>query len=204
MNKTDTNTSGVYTPELIDLVRLGVAFLGLLEQRESQHKVIDKLLQLLPRIYAQTLLLPEYFYDWEEELLEEYVREESYEAVRSQLAETLGQADAFLVPLIEDGVYRSDCTQLTISECVADIYQHLGNLLGIIRSENTAAVPPAIGRYLLYFEEYWGRQLLVALPALNEARRMLRVQDEEEEESTVESEEIDLYNALDDYDNDDL
>lgn len=208
MNETNTtaDTPSVYTPELIDLVRLGVAFVGLLERDEARRHLTEQLLQLLPRLYAQTLLLPTYFYDPDEDYIEEYIREESYEAVRERLRLTLGEADAFLVPLIEGGVYRSDCTQLTISECLADVYQHLGNLLGVIRAENAEAVPASVGRYLLYFREYWGRQLLLALPALHEALLQLAPgdEDEDEEHSTQGDDLLDLYSDLDDDDEDDL
>lgn len=208
MNETNTtaDTPSVYTPELIDLVRLGVAFVGLLERDEARRQLTEQLLQLLPRLYAQTLLLPTYFYDPDEDYIEEYIREESYEVVRERLRLALGEADAFLVPLIEGGVYGSDCTQLTISECLADVYQHLGNLLGIIRAENAEAVPAAVGRYLLYFREYWGRQLLLALPALHESFVQLAPGDENEDEehSTQGDDLLDLYSDLDDDDEDDL
>lgn len=208
MNETNTtaDTPSVYTPELIDLVRLGVAFVGLLERDEARRHLTEQLLQLLPRIYTQTLLLPTYFYDPDEDYIEEYIREESYEVVRERLRLTLGEADAFLVPLIEGGVYGSDCTQLTISECLADVYQHLGNLLGVIRAENAEAVPASVGRYLLYFREYWGRQLLLALPALHEALLQLAPgdEDEDEEHSTQGDDLLDLYSDLDDDDEDDL
>lgn len=208
MNETNTtaDTPSVYTPELIDLVRLGVAFVGLLERDEGGRQLTEQLLQLLPRIYAQTLLLPTYFYDPDEDYIEEYIREESYEVVRERLRLALGEADAFLVPLIEGGVYGSDCTQLTISECLADVYQHLGNLLGVIRAENAEAVPASVGRYLLYFREYWGRQLLLALPALHEALLQLAPgdEDEEEEHSAQGDDLLDLYSDLDDDDDDDL
>lgn len=202
MNQTTTDLPSVYTPELIDLVRLGVGFMSLLEQDTTQRKTIEQLLLLLPRLYTQTRLLPNYLYDWEEDLLEEYISEESYEVIRERLSHKFGATDAFLVPLVEEGVYRSDCTQLTISECVADIYQHLGNLLGIIRAENTEAVPAAIGRYLLYFREYWGRQLLLALPALHDALWQLAEQEDEEDEELLNDapneDELNLYNDLDD------
>lgn len=208
MNETNTRADApsVYTPELIDLVRLGVAFVGLLERGEGGRQLTEQLLQLLPRLYAQTLLLPTYFYDPDEDYIEEYIREESYEVVRERLRLALGEADAFLVPLIEGGVYGSDCTQLTISECLADVYQHLGNLLGVIRAENAEAVPASVGRYLLYFREYWGRQLLLALPALHEALLQLAPgdEDEDEEHSTQGDDLLDLYSDLDDDDEDDL
>lgn len=204
-HKTTTDAPSVYTPEVIELVRLGVGLLALLEGARSPRKTIEPLLQLLPRLYAQTLTLPAYLYDWEEDRLEEYVSEDSYDSLRARLASVLGEADAFLVPIIEEGVWRADCSQLTISECIADVYQHLGNLLGIIRAENTEAVPAAIGRYLLYFREYWGRQLLLALHALHEAHATLPEEDEDEEdnEAISQGEIPDLYSDLDDDDDED-
>lgn len=210
MNKTNTDTSSVYTPELIELVRLGVAFVTLLEQGQGKRQIVGQLLQLLPRLYTQTLLQPAYLFDWEMDYIEEYVTEDGYDHIRQRLAHLLGDADAFLVPSLEDGVYDSDYTQLTISECVADVYQHLGNLLGIIRAENTEAVPAAIGRYLLLWREHWGRQLLLALPALHEIYCALGEEEDDEEamsedaEPNIDDSELDFYSDLDDSEDKDL
>lgn len=193
MSKSGTTSSSVYTAELIDLVRLGVALATLLERGGSPREVRGQLLQLLPRVYAQTLLLPSYFYDWEEDFIEEYITEEAYEEVRERLAATMGSGDAFLVPQLTQATYGEESVQLTISECLADVYQHLGNLLGIIKEENTEAVPAAIGRYLLYWREHWGRQLLLALTALHQ----IHTSNIEEEEDETEDEDYETDEAQD-------
>lgn len=183
MTTNKANSSSYYTSELIDLVRLGVAFATLVEQRDAEPKELtERLLQLLPRIYAQTLLMPSYLYDPDEDYIEEYITEDSYEEVRSRLASLLGEHDAFLAPQVVDSTYGEESIQLTISECLADVYQHIGNLLGIIKAENTEAVPVAVGRYLLYWREYWGRQLLLSLSALHEVYVSSPYEEIEEDE----------------------
>ena len=70
----------------------------------------------------------------------------------------------------------------SIGECLADVYQQVGNLLGVVRQSNDRAIPQAIGRCLTYFGEYWGNRLLAAAGALHELRysEVYRTWEEEE------------------------
>lgn len=156
-----------YTREIIEFVAIGVKFAQVLEQGGERMSYIKQLLECMPRLYSQTLSLPNYFYDTEEDFIEEYITEGAYEAVRLKAERLLGEDDQYLSTMSADMQYSDTPIASRISEQLADIYQHVGNLLGIIKEMNEMALPSAIGRCLLYWREHWGGVLLSALGGLH-------------------------------------
>lgn len=164
---TNSPVYNIYSPELIDFTAVGVEFATLVETPTEARELVLGLLQILPRLYLQTMRLPEYLYSPEEDYIEEYITEYGYERVRGALADVLGEQDTFLRLSAEDAQGEQTPTLSFISECLADVYQHVGNLLGIVKERNELALPAAIGRCLALFREYWGEQLLTAQMAIH-------------------------------------
>lgn len=194
-SKQQANTS-LYTQEVLEFAAVGVKTAALLEQATEQRALIEGLLRLLPQLYLCTLQLPSYLYSPEEDFIPEAVTEDAYERVRLRLASSLGEADSFLSSQSEEMQYSDTPLAAFVSEYLADVYQHIGNLLGILRDENEQALPDAIGRCLLYFHEYWGAHLLEALTALHHIHTKIlqedtddAYEDEQEEIYDYESEE---------------
>lgn len=171
----------IYTPELIEFAATGVEFAILMEQGADKCTYVAKCMRLLPRLYSLMLALPEYFYSPEEDFIEEYISEDSYESVRERAKHILGEDDSYLTTISEDMQYSDTPLAAFVSEHLADVYQHVGNLLGILRQENDAALPAAIGRCRLYWQEHWGLVLVSALGALHQAYTRLPAEDEEAE-----------------------
>ncbi len=173
----------LYTPELIQLASVGVEYASLMEQGAEQRAFVRGCLVTLPRIYSLMHTLPEYMYDPELDYIEEYVSELSYERVRERVATILVEHDSYLTTS-QESLQMSETPVLAfVSEQLADVYQHLGNLLGILREENELALPAAIGRCQLYWQEYWGASLLSALRALHEIHIALRLSSPDQEDS---------------------
>ncbi|OWR78109.1 DUF5063 domain-containing protein [Porphyromonas gingivalis] len=180
----ETNAGSVYSPELIEFATVGVEFCALVEQAAALRTTdfIDKASKVLPLLYLKTALLPPYEYSEEVDFVEEYITEESYEQVRSAVESLLGSYDSFLDARHSDMQYSDTPVGASIGECLADVYQQVGNLLGVVRQSNDRAIPQAIGRCLTYFGEYWGNRLLAAAGALHELRysEVYRTWEEEE------------------------
>lgn len=158
----------LYTKELIAFAQAGVEFVTLVEQVEDKQKLLLGLLVSLPRLYTSFLHLPSYFYDVDEDIVESCITESTYEYVRRRIKELLATDDMYLTSCSADMQYSEAPLAVSLSEQIADIYQHIGNLLGVIRSENEVALPAAIGRCYLYWQEYWGQSLVSALTALHQ------------------------------------
>ncbi|MDY5859278.1 MAG: DUF5063 domain-containing protein [Porphyromonas sp.] len=191
METNDYQTS-LYTPELLAFAQVGVEFASLMEQGADRSAYIEQLLRNLPRLYSLMLSLPSYFYDPEEDYLEEYVSEQSYERVRQRAEEILGEDDLYLTAATSDMQYSDTPLAMHLSEQLADVYQHVGNLLGILKERNEVALPSAIGRCRLYWQEHWGLALLSALSALHQVYITQIPQDDIFEQDEYNDDENDL------------
>ena len=144
---------------------------------------------VLPQLYLSTLRLPDYLYSPEEDYIEEFVTEETYEGVRLRVAELLGEKDSFLSCQAEEMQYSDTPLATFVSEYLADVYQQTVNLLGILRDENEEALPAAIGRCLFHFHSYYGLHLLEALTALHRLHTQLLSSSDDEEDYRDDEEE---------------
>ena len=102
------------------------------------------------------------------------------------------EEDAYLSAQSQEMAYSDTPIAAFISEGLADVYQHVGNLLGILRDQNEEALLPAVGRCRYYFFEYWGQTLLESLTALHHIYTLqLQAQDDDEDEHQTFEEEGD-------------
>lgn len=189
MKSTSEAVASLYTQEVLEFAAVGVRFAGLLEQPSDRPAFIQQAVHQLPQLYLSTLRLPDYLYDSEMDYLEEYITEGAYEAVRERVSSLLGEGDAYLTTQSDQMQYSDTPIAAFVSEALADVYQQVGNLLGILRDENEEALPAAIGRCRYFFSEYWGRELLEALTALHQLHQQEASSEDEEQDNTEDDEE---------------
>ena len=184
MESNEQVITSLYTKEVLEFAAVGVKFASLLEQASSlgERAFIQEAILVLPQLYLSTLRLPDYLYSPEEDYIEEFVTEETYEGVRLRVAELLGEKDSFLSCQAEEMQYSDTPLAAFVSEYLADVYQQTVNLLGILRDENEEALPAAIGRCLFHFHSYYGLHLLEALTALHRLHTQLQSSSDDEED----------------------
>jgi len=184
MESNEQVITSLYTKEVLEFAAVGVKFASLLEQASSlgERAFIQEAILVLPQLYLSTLRLPDYLYSPEEDYIEEFVTEETYEGVRLRVAELLGEKDSFLSCQAEEMQYSDTPLAAFVSEYLADVYQQTVNLLGILRDENEEALPAAIGRCLFHFHSYYGLHLLEALTALHRLHTQLLSSSDDEED----------------------
>lgn len=198
MESNEQVITSLYIKEVLEFAAVGVKFASLLEQASSlgERAFIQEAILVLPQLYLSTLRLPDYLYSPEEDYIEEFVTEETYEGVRLRVAELLGEKDSFLSCQAEEMQYSDTPLAAFVSEYLADVYQQTVNLLGILRDENEEALPAAIGRCLFHFHSYYGRHLLEALTALHRLHtQLLSSSDDEEDYRDDEDEDEGLYES---------
>ena len=184
MESNEQVITSLYTKEVLEFAAVGVKFASLLEQASSlgERAFIQEVILVLPQLYLSTLRLPDYLYSPEEDYIEEFVTEETYEGVRLRVAELLGEKDSFLSCQAEEMQYSDTPLAAFVSEYLADVYQQTVNLLDIVRDENEEALPAAIGRCLFHFHSYYGLHLLEALTALHRLHTQLLSSSDDEED----------------------
>lgn len=167
----DAEAKHIYSQPVLDLVTVSTEYCRYLESAESRTE--DDFLKvmggLLPMIYLKTALLgdvPEAA-GWNAHK----VTEEDYEYVRRSAAATLGAHDDFLdLPAAEGGYGSGEAVVCTVSECLADVYQQLRELVEAFRQGYEDAMEAALAETCEEFGLQWGRKLLSALRALHDIR----------------------------------
>jgi hypothetical protein len=165
----------LYSKNTLEFVTVAVEFCAFLENttKHSLGAFLDKAVKLLPLLYLKSTLLDfkkEDEADIYEDDSEIFIDEETYEAVRSRIAELLGEYDSFLDTFHPDIQFSDTPIASTISENLADVYQDIGNFAAQFRQENEDVMRRALLDCAENFRLYWGQKLLNALKALHVAR----------------------------------
>ncbi len=164
------------TNEVLEFATVAVPFCALLHEAEKTPRAdfLDRLLKILPLLYLKSSLLPSEGYSEDADelfaLLPDSVSEEEYAYIQRNIEDLLEEDDLFLETLSEEMQYSDIPLTARISECLADVYQPVGNLVGILRDENFVALPAALAFAQTQFQEYWGDRLLASLRALHKVR----------------------------------
>ncbi|SUB89084.1 Uncharacterised protein [Porphyromonas macacae] len=168
MKRKENSSAGFMGKEIIEFATVGVNFAAMMEQASdfTPSEFVSRLTRILGLLYVKTALLPAYEYD-PENYVEDYVDEDTYNLLMGKVSSLLGNYNTFLTATHNDMQYSDAPIAANIAEYLADVYQNVVNLLGIIREENEMALLSAIGRCRHYFAEYWGEHLLAALTALH-------------------------------------
>lgn len=163
-----TDDNYIYSQPVLDFVTVSTEYCKYLEQ--CAGKEADDFCRvmrgLLPMIYLKMTLLepvPEQP-GWNEHK----VTEADYDYVRGAVAAILGDKDDFLDVFVEDFKYSEHPVLCTISECLADIYQQLRELVEAFREGYDESMEVALHETAEEFALQWGQKLLNALRAIHD------------------------------------
>jgi len=158
----------IYSQPVIDLVRVGTEYCRYLEQckAETAEDFARTMCALLPMLYLKAVMLGEVPEQagWNEKK----VTEDDYDFVRGGVAQVLGERDDFLDVFVEDFKYSDQPVLCTVSECLADVYQQVRELVEVYRGGYEDAMAVALAEAVEEFRLQWGQKLLGALRALHD------------------------------------
>ena len=163
----------IYEKNTLEFVTVALEFCALMEtaEKHSAFSFMDNAVKILPALYLKATLLPPALGAADDETEpEQFITENTYNAIRFHIAELLGEQDAFLETFHPDMQYSDAPVAATISENLADIYQDVGNFAALFRQENELVMEQALYACEENFRLYWGQKLLNALKALHSAR----------------------------------
>ena len=162
----------IYDKNTIEFVTMTLEFCSLVEStnKHTLFSFTDKAVKILPLLYIKATLLPVEEDRYEEDDMEHFITEDTYETIRSRVAGLLGEFDSYLETFHPDMKYSDTPVAATISENFADIYQDLGNFVSLFRQENEDVMEKALYACINNFQLYWGQKLLNTLKALHVVR----------------------------------
>ncbi len=161
----------VYSKNVIEYVTVVAEVCLLLERTDgcTRTEWTDRMLRLLPLLYAETVALDNPA-TASNDALPRLVTEDDYQYVRDGVARLLGSDDAYLEVFHPDMKYSDTPIAAFISENMADIYQELKDFAANYRTGVEAIMSDSLLLLSEAFSEHWGQKLLNALRALHSLR----------------------------------
>lgn len=159
----------VFSRNTVEFVTVAAEFCAYIERANdhTRKEFIGTLLKLLPLLYIKAQMLPDGELMNEDEL-ETFVTEETYEVVRLTLTDILAQYDTYLDVFVAEMKYSDTPVTKSISEDLADIYQNVKNFVTQFQIGINETMHDAILECREHFRLYWGQTLVNTLRALHE------------------------------------
>jgi hypothetical protein len=151
-----------------DFVRTALEFCVLVEKtgRDEQELFVGNMVKVLPLLYLKIVVIPPITEDYDSDL-ETIVNEEMYAQVENRISELLGDDNLYLETFHPDIRLSDSPIAVKISENLADIYQDLGNFIGVFKNGHKETMNDSLALCILNFEKYWGQHLVNAMRALH-------------------------------------
>ncbi len=171
----------VFSRNTVEFVTVAAEFCAFVERagEQSRKEFAGTLLKILPLLYLKAQMLPDEERLSDEEL-EDFVTEDSYEILRMNIYELLGDKDSYLDVFVDDMKYSDTPISRSISEDIADIYQDIKNFVCLFKLGINETMHDAIVECNEHFRQYWGQTLVNTMRALHDARYNTTLDDEEE------------------------
>ncbi|HAN76706.1 MAG TPA: DUF5063 domain-containing protein [Bacteroidales bacterium] len=165
---TDLNDNLVYSATVLEFTTVANEYCSFVEHAASFSKrdFISKSQKLLALLYAKAAVLPEVFTE-SDELLEKFVQEFHYEAVRDAVAARLSTHEQFVFMISPEMRTVSEAENVSIAEAYADIYQDLKDFVMSYRQGINEVMSEALWVCKTNFEQFWGNRLLSVLNMLH-------------------------------------
>ena len=160
----------VFMRNTVEFVTVAAEFCSYLERagEHSRKEFVDTMLKILPLLYLKAQMLQAEEERFNEEELEDFVSEDSYEVLRISLSDLLAEKDTYLDVFVEEMKYSDTPITKNISEDLADIYQDVKNFVCLFRVGINETMHDAIIDCKENFRRYWGQRLVNTQRALHD------------------------------------
>ena len=172
MSELNQTHSSLYSATLLAFASVGVRYCSLIEQagKGSLAELIEQLCGVVPALYVALRNLRRDQAGQESVFAPTdppvYVTAATYAALQHTLEDLFGSYDTF-IEIDKQDEWGETTNTLRMSELLCDIYQPVGDLLGILRDENIVALGPATERCAEQFDLYLGANCLSAARVLH-------------------------------------
>lgn len=180
------DSQAIFQRDVIEFVTVAAEFCKFLEQAEnySRKDFVDTSLKMLPLLYLKASMLPENE-PMNEEILESYVTEDSYDEIRNTLNRIMADKDDYLDVFVSDMKYSDQPITKYISEDLADIYQDIRDFIFIFQLGINETMTEALAICQENFRLYWGQKLVNTLRALHDVKYMQGENFDEDDEANA-------------------
>ena len=165
----EETTDIVFQRNTVEFVTVAAEFCAYIE-RTNEHtrkEFVSTMLKILPLLYLKAQMLPTEERANDDDL-EDFVTEDSYEVLRMTISNLLADKDVYLDVFVEDMKYSDTPVSRNISEDIADIYQDIKNFVCLFQTCVNETMHDAIIECNEHFKQYWGQRTVNTLRALHD------------------------------------
>ena len=154
----------VYSKNVLEFVTIGAEFSSYMENFNNEPRVvfINRLHKTLTLLYLKASLLPSVDPILDDSI-EKFLTEDDWIRLKNMISEKLGSHDLFVEVSEPEVQIDFEETSVTISECLADIYQDISDFLRLYQIGSFEIMNDSLWECKQNFERYWGSRLLVVL-----------------------------------------
>jgi hypothetical protein len=158
----------VYSKNVIEFITVANEFCSFLERSEEMEssEFLSHLQKILPLLYLKASLLPEFKFEFEDDL-EKYVTELDYNLIQQKILHHTGANDDYQEVFITGMQFSEEALTSSISENVADIYQDIKDLVMSFRTLNEEVMEQSLYETQNNFSHFWGQKLVNCLRAIH-------------------------------------
>lgn len=158
----------VFSNYTVDFARVALEYCVLAEKvKDNDRKgFVDQMTKVLPLLYLKITIIPE-IADYYESDLEQKVSETMYNQVEENISNLLGDDNLYLETFHPDIKLSDSPVAVKVSEDLADIYQDLGNFIGVFKNGQKETMNDALLQCIDNFKRFWGQRLVNAQRALH-------------------------------------
>ena len=159
------------SPNSVAFIAMSVEYCHALENvlDFEREDFIAKMLKLLPRIYMSATDIAENQFE-ENYYAESYLEEESYDAVKENIARLLAEDDIYLEVFMDDMKYSDTPISASIAEGLTDIFQDLFNFVNNVKDAPQVQISDYVAVCKENFETFWGQRLCNVMKALHDIK----------------------------------
>lgn len=154
---------------VIDFLAIAAEFCAFVENANvvSKKIFIEKSRKIIALLYLKTSLLPQSEME-SDDFIERFVTEHDWNFIQNKISEKLGENESYF-DIIEPQAYNTsnETINVSTSECFADIYQDLRDMLEVYRLAGEEEQNVALGICFQNFKSFWGVRALMLMNELH-------------------------------------
>jgi len=153
------NDDPVYSRKVLEMITVAHEFCLFMEKSDDypEKQIYSYLQKVLPLLYIKGSLLPDVTPE-HEEFAERFVTEEEWENLFLILSKKFSTNDSFdIIP--DDKIKAEGYERISLSECLADIYQDMKDFVILYQKSSHAAKENAVFQCAELFKSRWGRSI---------------------------------------------
>jgi hypothetical protein len=155
----------IFSRKVTEMTTVANEFCIFIEENAKYEKIqiLAYLERVIPLLYLKGSLMPDVVVS-DDSANVKFVTQEQWQECFNGLKEKFGKDDAFFC---NENVQEKECTNYSIAECIADLYQDMKDFILLYQVNTMASRENAIFFCKLNFENQWGYLAIRSLFAIH-------------------------------------